>query len=116
MTFAHSNPFKSAIERDEGGPLHPGEILREDLLPHYRMERSDLAARLGIPLASVDALLEERSGIDVVLAARLGEVFALSAQYWRAIQLQYDLWQTQDAVAQPLEPWPQRMSAGAAGS
>jgi addiction module HigA family antidote len=73
-------------------PLHPGEALREDFMPHFSLSSSDVAQRLGVPVATVEGLLAEREPVTAELAVRLGDAFAQSPGYWRAMQLQYDLW------------------------
>ncbi len=92
MTLLTMTPFKALCDREDAGPSHPGEILREDLLPHYRMTVADLARKLGVPTSQAADLISERTGIDTALADRLGQVFALCPRYWLALQLQYDLW------------------------
>lgn len=93
MTLLTMSPFKTQCDPQDMGPPHPGEILREDLLPHYKMAVGDFAQRLGIAPAHAADLIAERIGVDAALAARLGTVFALCPRYWQALQLQYDLWQ-----------------------
>jgi len=73
MTLLTMTPFKAHCDRADVGPSHPGEILREDLLPYYRLSVADLAQKLG-------------------------KVFALCPRYWLALQLQYDLWHKTSAV------------------
>lgn len=77
--------------------MHPGEVLREDLMPHLGLTTSDVARLLDAPIATVDALIEERLAVTPELAIRLGAAFAQSPGYWRALQLQYDLWRDADA-------------------
>lgn len=98
MTLLTMTPFKTQCDRADSGPSHPGEILREDLLPHYRMTVADLASKLGISADQTADLITERIAIDATLANRLGDVFALCPRYWLALQLQYDLWHKKAAA------------------
>ena len=41
-------------------PTHPGEMLREDFLPDYRLTVSKFAAALGMSRQTVNELLRER--------------------------------------------------------
>ncbi len=86
-------PFKIVDERTGTPPLHPGEILREDLLPHFKVSSAELAQHLRVPVQVIDALLSERGRVTKTLASRLGASFGQDAQYWLALQRQYDLWQ-----------------------
>ncbi|MFN0219928.1 MAG: HigA family addiction module antitoxin [Hyphomicrobium sp.] len=83
-------------DQSNPSPSHPGEVLREDLMPHLGLAAADVARRLDVPITVVQGLLDERSRITPDLAIRLGEAFAQSPGYWRALQLQYDLWRDAD--------------------
>lgn len=88
-----TNPiFRSAIDSNDAAPPHPGEILREDMMPHYRYSASDLAAKIGVALPSLELVLAERGPVTPQLAEQLGATLGHSARYWVAVQLQYDLW------------------------
>ena len=87
-----TTPFKIIDERTDVPPLHPGEVLREDLLPHLGLTATDLARRLMLPQPTVDAILAEQLALTHELAARLGAFSGLGTHYWRALQLQYDMW------------------------
>ena len=87
-----STPYKTIDERYDAPPLHPGEVLREDLLPHLGLTAHDLAIRLTLPQHTIDAILDERLALTHELAIRLGAFSGLGAHYWQALQLQYDMW------------------------
>ena len=88
-----TTPFKIIDERQDTPPLHPGEVLREDLLPHFKVSARELALHLRVPVQDIDALLSEHGRVTQTLAARLGASFGQGAQYWLALQRQHDLWQ-----------------------
>lgn len=73
-------------------PPHPGEILREDILPCLRMTRVELARHLGVSTRMLADLLAERRSVDRRMAQRLGLAFGHGARYWLGLQVQYDLW------------------------
>lgn len=73
-------------------PPHPGEILREDILPCLTMTRAALAKHLGVSTRMLADLLAERRTVDRKLAQRLGRAFGHGARYWLGLQMQYDLW------------------------
>ncbi len=76
-------------------PPHPGEYLREDILPALDMTVSELAAHLGVTRQTLSRLINERSDVSVDMAQRLGQAFGNGARYWLALQMQYDLWEAQ---------------------
>ena len=87
------NPIlKPATDPSDNGPPHPGEILREDMMPHYRYSAAELAGKIGVALPSLELVLAERGPVTQQLAERLGATLGHSARYWVAVQLQYDLW------------------------
>lgn len=88
-----TNPIlKDTLDPNESGPPHPGEILREDMMPHYRVSAAELAGKIGVALTSLELVLAERGPVTQHLAERLGATLGHSARYWVAVQLQYDLW------------------------
>jgi addiction module HigA family antidote len=79
-------------------PPHPGEIIREFCIDPLGMTVTEAAKALGVTRKTLSALLNERSGISPEMALRLSKVFGRSAEGWLKLQLQYDLWQTQQRV------------------
>ncbi|MDX2257428.1 MAG: HigA family addiction module antitoxin [Hyphomicrobiaceae bacterium] len=73
-------------------PSHPGEVLREDILPVLGLSRKDVAAHLKISARRLADLLAERRDIDLDLAQRLGAAFGQGAHFWLALQMQRNLW------------------------
>ena len=79
-------------------PPHPGEIIREICLGPLGLTVTEAAKSLGVTRKTFSALLNGRSGISPEMALRLSKVFGRSAEGWLRLQLQYDLWQTQQRV------------------
>ena len=73
-------------------PSHPGEILREDVLPGLGMAKSRLADHLGISRQTLYSILSEERAITADVAARLGQAFGNSAVFWLNLQSQHDAW------------------------
>jgi antitoxin HigA-1 len=73
-------------------PTHPGEFLREIVLPAMPMPKTELARALGMSRQSLYELLAERKPVTAAIALRLGAVFATSAAAWLNMQSAYDLW------------------------
>lgn len=84
--------LKSIDERNDVAPPHPGEILREDMLPHFNVTAEELARHIGVPIQRLSAILDERAPVTRMLAKRLGASLGHGPGYWLALQLQYDLW------------------------
>lgn len=71
---------------------HPGEILREEVLPDLGMTAGALAKALGLKGRSrIEQLVRERRAITADTALRLAKVFGTSPEYWMNMQATYDL-------------------------
>lgn len=79
-------------------PPHPGEIIREFCIDPLGMTVTEAAKALGVTRKTLSALLNGRSGISPEMVLRLSKVFGRSAEGWLKLQLQYDLWHTQQRV------------------
>jgi addiction module HigA family antidote len=73
-------------------PPHPGEILREDILPALNMTVKDLARHLGVKRQTLSPLINGRRSVSVEMAQRLGKAFGNGARFWLALQMQYEIW------------------------
>lgn len=78
-------------------PPHPGETLREDILPALGLSVTEAANQLGISRVALSRVLNGRSAISVDLARRLerwlnGPSKGPSAESWLRGQMAYDLW------------------------
>lgn len=81
------------IERDpKRKPTHPGEILREDVLPALKMTQGDLAKRLGVSRLSVSELLHGKRALSADMAVRIGRLTSTTPQSWLHMQAATDLW------------------------
>ena len=72
-------------------PAHPGALLREDILPHVRMSKKDLADALGISRAQLYAILSESAPVSAAMALRLGKLFGNGPDLWLNMQSRYDI-------------------------
>ena len=80
-------------------PTHPGELLREDVIPATGKNRSEIAALLGISRQHLYDILNERKPVSPITAVRLGKLFGDGAGVWVRMQSAYDTWQAERAMA-----------------
>lgn len=85
-------------------PPHPGEILREELLPRMAIDQIELARHLDIPARLLADLLAERAPVTVELAQKLGAAVGYGARYWLGLQIQHDLWRAETMPAVAIAP------------
>lgn len=74
-------------------PTHPGEILREDVLPALSMTQAEFAARLGVSRRTVSELLHEHRPVTPDMAIRLGRLLGNGPEIWLRMQQTLDLWE-----------------------
>jgi addiction module HigA family antidote len=74
-------------------PLHPGEILREDVIGAIGLSVTEAAQRLAMSRVALSRVLNGKAGISPDLAVRLDQAGASTAQAWVAMHANYDLWQ-----------------------
>ncbi len=71
---------------------HPGEHLREDFLPEYRLTAGALAKAMGLKdRTRIERLIREKQPVTPDTALRLGRVFGTSPEFWMNLQNQHDL-------------------------
>lgn len=72
-------------------PVHPGEILREDVLPSISMSKTDIAKTLRISRQTLYDILKERQPVTAEMAVRLGKFLGNGPTLWINLQRTYDL-------------------------
>ena len=73
-------------------PTHPGELLREDVLPATNLTQQEFANRLGVSRRTVSELLHERRPVTTDMALRLGCVLGNGPGIWLRMQQAVDVW------------------------
>lgn len=73
-------------------PTHPGEVLREDVLPALKMSQSELAKRIGVSRLSVSELLLEKRAMSPDMAVRIARLTNTTPDSWLRMQTAVDLW------------------------
>ena len=78
-------------------PQHPGEVLRDRVLPILGLTVTQAAAQLGVTRAALSRVLNGRAAISPEMALRLEKwlekVRGTRADLWVTEQASYDLWQ-----------------------
>lgn len=81
---------RSTIKR--GLPsMHPGELLREDVVPSLGRTRAEIARLLGVSRQTLHSILTERAPVTPEMALRLGKLCGNGPELWLNLQAQYDL-------------------------
>jgi addiction module HigA family antidote len=85
-------------------PVHPGAVLREDVLPALGLTQTELARRLGVSRLTVSELLHEKRAMSPDLAIRLARLLDTTPQSWLNRQQALDLWQLEQTGAAGMNP------------
>ncbi|MCR9123153.1 MAG: HigA family addiction module antitoxin [Phyllobacteriaceae bacterium] len=72
-------------------PVHPGELLAEDILPETGMTKVAFAKALGVSRQTLYDVLNQKQPVTANLAVRLGKLLGNGAQFWINMQRNYDL-------------------------
>ena len=72
-------------------PAHPGEILREDILPALSMSKTAVAEALGISRQTLYDILNEKQPVTAEIAVRFGKLFGNGVRFWVNLQRSHDL-------------------------
>jgi addiction module HigA family antidote len=80
-------------------PTHPGEILREDVLPALAITKTRFAALLHVSRQTLYDLLGEKQPVTPQMALRLGRLLGNGPDVWLRLQGAYDLAMQAEAMA-----------------
>ncbi len=72
-------------------PVHPGEILREDILPALSVSKTAIAAALGVSRQTLYDILNEKQPVTAEMAVRFGKLFGNGAGFWISLQRNHEL-------------------------
>ena len=80
------------MERRNGlPPVHPGEIIREDILPEVGLSVTATAKALGVSRQMVHDILAGRKPLSAVMCLKVARLFGSSPEVWMRLQAAYDL-------------------------
>lgn len=84
-------------------PIHPGEILREELMQPLGLSSNAVARAIGVTPARIKEIVRERRGITAETALRLARFFGTSVDFWMNLQQRYDLECAKDRLGDLIE-------------
>src|SRR5436309_13423392 len=80
-------------------PVHPGAILREDVLPALNLTVTEAARQLGVSRQALHSILAERSAVSPEMAVRLGRFCGNGAGFRLPMQTAHVLWHGQRTLS-----------------
>ena len=83
-------------------PVHPGEILRDEL-DGLGPSANALSRALGVPVNRVTMILNGQRGVSADTALRLGRYFGTKPQLWLNLQKTWELRQAEIAAGREID-------------
>ncbi|MEO7145918.1 MAG: HigA family addiction module antitoxin [Bryobacteraceae bacterium] len=72
-------------------PVHPGGIIKEDILPSVGLSVTAAAKALGVSRQMLHGILAERKPLSAVMCLRISRLFGGTPDVWMRLQAAYDL-------------------------
>jgi len=72
-------------------PVHPGEIIREDILPETGLSVTAAAKALGVSRQMVHDILAGKRPLSAIMCLKLSRLFGSTPEFWMRLQADYDL-------------------------
>ena len=63
-------------------PMHPGELLRKDVIPALGLPLVEIARLLGVSRQALHAILSERAAVSPPMALKLGKLYGNGPDLW----------------------------------
>jgi len=80
------------MERKNGlPPIHPGEMIKNDILPSVGLSVMAAAKALGVSRQMLHDILAGRKPLSAVMCLKLSRLFGGSPEVWMRLQAAYDL-------------------------
>jgi len=94
-------------------PIHPGTILKEELMQRRRISQVQLARDLRVSFKRINEICQGKRPITLDTALRLSVYFGTSPELWLDLQRDYELecLVDQKAIAKirrAIQPWRER--------
>lgn len=86
--------------------IHPGELLRSELVEENMLTISEVAYMLGVSRQAISNIMNEKADISPEMAVRIATVFGGTPDIWLRLQGKYDLeWASEKVKRYKLVPY-----------
>lgn len=97
-------------------PIHPGEILLDELLRPMGISQNRLAKSISVPPRRINELVHGKRAVTADTALRLSRFFGTSERFWMNLQTRYELEREKEVIELAHATWrasPRYASGGA---
>jgi addiction module HigA family antidote len=92
-------------------PMHPGELLREEILPALDRPKTEIAKLLGVSRQTLYDVLAEKQPVTTGMALRFAKLTGTTPESWARMQLAFDLQVNGAAMAEQIAAIPTLQAA-----
>ena len=78
-------------------PVHPGAVLREDILKEMKISITKAAKELNVSRKQLSEVVNETAAISAEMAVRLENGFGVNAEFWLDMQKNFDIWKVKSS-------------------
>src|SRR5574341_2220533 len=76
-------------------PTHPGELLRDEIMPAAGLTQERLARLLNVSRRTVNEVVTEKRSLSADMAHRMARLFNTTPDFWLGLQRDVDLWRAE---------------------
>lgn len=91
IDFEDYHSGEVAVRRNGLLPVHPGELIREDILPPAGLSVTAAAKALGVFRQMLHDILAGRKPLPAVMCLKVARLFGSTPELWMRLQAAYDL-------------------------
>ncbi len=92
--------------RPKRAPTHPGEVLREDVLPALGISVSEAARQMTVTRHTLHRIMAGKTAVRPEMALRLGKFCGNGPDLWLRMQYAHDLWHAERRLKREIEAIP----------
>ena len=93
----------AATKRRGDAPVHPGEILKDTVIPALGMSARAFALAIGVAPQTLQQVLEGRRPVGAAMALRLGKICGNGPDFWMNLQARWDLERARETLGAELD-------------
>jgi len=87
-------------------PMHPGQLLREEILPALGRPKTEIARLLGVSRQTLYDIVEEKQPVTPTMALRLGKLCGNGPDLWLNLQRRHDLRRAEQEIGDKIKAIP----------
>ncbi len=94
------------VREPQMSPVHPGEMLRDEVFPALKLSVSEAARQLGVSRQTLHRIMAGTHSITPEMAVRIGKFCGNGPGLWLRIQQRYDLWHVEQRLRNEIDKIP----------